>query len=126
MLSSLANVPKYFLHHLARERIVARGHRRMSGKDIGRCDDLERGIKIEFLLDDVESDAFEREKRGVPFVHVKHFGFDPERVQRFHPADPEHDFLAHPHLQVAAIKLSGEQSILGAVLRECRYREDKG
>ena len=58
-------------HHFARESVVARGHRRVRGEDIGRGDDLQRGIKIEFLLDDVEADPFEREEGRMPFVHVK-------------------------------------------------------
>src|ERR687891_1284931 len=53
----------------------------------------------------------------MPFIHVKDIRLDAERVKRFHSADPEHDFLAHPHFEVAAIKLGGEQSVLGAVFR---------
>jgi hypothetical protein len=89
----------------------------VSGEDVGRCDYLERRIKIELLLDNVEANAFEREKRRVPFVHMKHIRFDPESAQRFDAADSEHDFLAHPHFQVSAIKLSGDQSVFSAVFR---------
>ena len=42
------------------------------GENVGRRYDLERGIKIELLLDDIETNAFERQERRVPFVHVKH------------------------------------------------------
>src|ERR671919_2576822 len=53
----------------------------------------------------------------MPFIHVKDIRLDAERVKRFHSADPEHDFLAHRHFEVAAIKLGGQQSVLGAVFR---------
>jgi hypothetical protein len=37
---------------------------------------------------------------------VEHVRLDPERGESFHAADPEHDFLAHAHLEIAAIKLA--------------------
>ena len=89
----------------------------MGGEDVGRRDHLERRIKIELLLDNVKANAFEREERGVAFVHMKHIRFDSESAQRFDAADSEDDFLAHPHFQVPAIKLSGNQSVFSAVFR---------
>ena len=112
-------------HHFAREGVVARRHRRVRGEDIGRGDDLQRGIKIEFFLDDVEADPLEREEGRVPFVHVEDARVDPERVERFHAADAEDDLLAHPHFQIAAVKFRGDQSIFRRVLRRCRYRAGK-
>ena len=47
----------------------------------------------------------------------------PSAVKRFHAADAEHDLLAHPHLEVAAIKLSSNQSVLGAVFRDVGIEE---
>ena len=51
------------------------------------------------------------------FVHVKHVRLDAERAERFHAADAEHDFLAHAHLEIAAIKLRGDQAVFGVVFR---------
>ena len=48
---------------------------------------------------------------------MKDFRFDAERAERFHAADAEHDFLAHPHFQIAAVKFRRDQTILGAVFR---------
>src|SRR5215813_3112941 len=57
------------------------------------------------------------------FVHVKHVWLDPERGESFHAADTQHDFLTHAHLEVAAIKLRGDQSVLRAVLRNVAVEE---
>ena len=53
----------------------------------------------------------------MPLVHMKHGRLNAERGQRFHAANPQHDFLAHPHLEVAAVKFGSNQSVLGAVFR---------
>ena len=53
----------------------------------------------------------------MPFVHVKHIRLDAERAQRFYAANAEDDLLAHPHFQIAAIKLGGNQPVLRAVFR---------
>src|SRR5258708_6397087 len=50
------------------------------------------------------------------FVHVEHVGLDPERGESFHAAYPEHDFLAHAHLEIATIKLRGDASVLRVIL----------
>ena len=89
----------------------------MGGENVGRHDYLERGIKIELLLDNVKANAFEPEECRVPLVHMKHIGFDPENAQRLDAANSKDDFLAHPHFQVAAIKLSGDQSVFSAIFR---------
>src|SRR5438094_4728362 len=48
---------------------------------------------------------------------MEHVRLDPERGESFHAADPEHDFLAHAHLEIAAVKLRGDASVLRVVLR---------
>ena len=53
----------------------------------------------------------------MPLIHVKHVWLDPQRGESFHAADPEHDFLAHAHLEITAVKLSGDSPVLDAVLR---------
>src|SRR5439155_22232837 len=50
-------------------------------------------------------------------VHVKNVRLDTERGECFDAANSKHDFLAHSHLQVAAIKLGSNQSVLCAVFR---------
>ncbi len=124
-LQFLRETAEIFFHHVARERIVAGRDGRVRGEDVGRGHHLQRGIKIELLLDNVEANALEREKGRVPFVHVKHFRFDAERAERFDAANPEHDLLPHPHFQIAAIKLSGDQSVLGVVFRSVAIEKVK-
>src|SRR5438874_11583150 len=53
----------------------------------------------------------------MPFVHVKHVRLDSNRRECFHPAYAEHDLLTPAHLKYAAVKLGGNQSVLGAVFR---------
>ena len=89
----------------------------MRSENIGCRYHLQCGIKIEFLLHDIETNAFERQKSRVPFVHMKHIRLDAERGERFDATNSEHDLLAHAHLQIAAIELGSDQSILGAVFR---------
>ena len=89
----------------------------MRGKNIRGRDDLQRRIKVELPLDDIHTDPLQRQKRRVPFVHVKHVGLNSKRGERFDTAEAEHDFLAHPHLEVASVKLGGDQPVLRAVLR---------
>ena len=48
---------------------------------------------------------------------------DPERGESFHAADPEQDFLAHAHLEIAAVKFRGDASVLRVVLRNVGVEE---
>ena len=73
----------------------------------------------------MQPNAFEREKSRVAFVHVEHFRVDAERAERFHSADAEHDLLAHPHFQIAAVKLRRDQTIFGVVLRRVGIEQIK-
>src|SRR6266436_3542166 len=57
------------------------------------------------------------------FVHVKHVRLDSKRRECFHPANAEHDLLTHAHLKIAAVKLVGNQSVLGAVFRNIGVEE---
>ena len=50
-------------------------------------------------------------------IHVEHVRLDPERGESFHAADAEYDFLAHAHLEVAAVKLCSDASVLRVVFR---------
>src|SRR5438094_7198633 len=95
----------------------------MRSENIGRRYDLKCRIKIELLFHDMETNALERQERRMPFVHVKHVRLNSERSERFHSANPEHDLLTHAHLQVAAVKLGSNQSILGFVFRNIGVEE---
>src|SRR3954468_19259953 len=57
------------------------------------------------------------------FVHVEHVGLDAERGESFYAADAKHDFLTHPHLEIAAIKLRGDAPVLRVVLRNVGVEE---
>src|SRR6478672_2476518 len=48
---------------------------------------------------------------------MKHVRLDSKRAESFHTANPEYDFLAHAHLEIAAVKLRGDAPVLRAVLR---------
>src|SRR6266404_5606289 len=89
----------------------------MRAKNVGGRDDLKCRIKIELFLHDIETDPLQREESRVALVHVKHVRLDTECAERFHAADPEHDLLTHPHLEIAAIKLGSDQSVFAAVFR---------
>ena len=66
-----------------------------------------------------------RQKRRVAFVHVENFRPDSDLVQRPHAADAEDDFLAHPHFEIAAVKLGGDQPIFRVVLRDVGIEQVK-
>src|SRR5262249_40943236 len=119
----LGEITKILSHHLARERVIASGNWSMGGEDIGSRYQLKCRIKIELLLHDIETNAFERQKRRMPFVHVKDCRLNAGSSERFAAADPKHDFLAYAHLKVAAVKLGSDQSVLGAVFRSIGVQE---
>ncbi len=101
----VGEVAEIFLHHRARERVVACGHWRVRGENVRGGDELQRSVEVESLSAHAEPNAFQREEGRVAFVHVEDFGIDPERGERVHTADAEHDFLPHPHFQIAAVEL---------------------
>ena len=75
----------------------------MGGEDVRRGHDLKSGVEIEIVLRDVQPNTFERKKGRVSFIHVKDFRLITESAQCLYAADPENDFLAHPHLEIAAV-----------------------
>ena len=86
---------------------------------------MERGVKIETLFFNQTPNAFECEKGGVAFVHVKNFRFDSEGIQSVDAADPKDDFLAHSHFEIAPIKLSRDQAVFRFVLRNIGVEQVK-
>ena len=97
----------------------------MGGKNVGRGDDLERGIKIQFLIDHFAANPLKREKGRVAFIHMENFRLDTERVERLDAADPEHDFLTHSHLLIAAVKLGRDQSVFGIIFRNIGVEQEQ-
>src|SRR6266705_5315893 len=118
-------IAEIFAHHIPRERIVAGGHWRMRAENVRRGHDLERRIKLEFFLNDLPANALQREKRRVALVHVENFRVDLQRFQSFHAANAEHDFLAHPHFLIAAVKLGRDQAIFGVVFGNVGVEEEE-
>ena len=90
----------------------------MRGENVGRSDELKGGIKIELLFNHVQPNTFESQERRMSLVHVKHSRLNTKRRERFYSADAKHDFLAHPHLKVAAVKLGGNESVFRTVFRD--------
>jgi hypothetical protein len=88
----------------------------VGGENICRSGHLKCGIEIQLLLRDEPPNPLEPEECGVSFVHVKDFRLDPEGVERVDAANPEHDFLAHSHFEVAAVELGGDATIIRIVL----------
>src|SRR5437879_5788450 len=112
-------------HHLPRERIVTRWHRGVRREYIRGRDYLQGRIKIELLFEDIKTNALEREKGGMAFVHVKNFRFNAKRAQDFHSANPEHDLLPHSHFEIAAIKLGRNEAVFGVVFGRVSVEEIK-
>ncbi len=112
-------------HHLARESVVPRRHGSVRGENISRRHDLQGGIEIEIFLCPQNPDALQREEGGVAFVHVENLRADPELTQSPHTADSQHHLLPDAHLEIAAVKLGRDQTILGRVLRHVGVEEVK-
>src|SRR5215471_12490162 len=49
---------------------------------------------------------------------MKDVWLDSERGERFHTSDAKHDFLAHTHLEIAAVEFCRDAPVLRAVLRD--------
>ena len=52
----------------------------------------------------------------MPLVHVTDRGGDPDLAQSSDTSDAEENLLTNAHVQIAAIKTSGERPIVGHVL----------
>jgi hypothetical protein len=104
-------------HQLAVEGLVARRHRRVRGEHGGALHRRERLGQAVARLHPLAR-ALERQERDVALVHVPHRGVDPERPQRPHSADPEHDLLAQPHLAPAHVEHAGDRAVRGVVERD--------
>ncbi len=69
------------------------------------------------------ADEFQREKRGVAFVHVEHGRLDAQRAEQADAADAEQDFLHDARRAVAAIDAEGQVAIVLLVLRQVGVEE---
>jgi len=69
--------------------------------------------------------AFQPKECGVPLVHVVNGGLQSQSLEGAIPADAEEDLLFEPHLEIAAVKLVGDDAVLGAVGRKVGIEQEK-
>ena len=108
------------LDQVRRERVVARGDRRVGGEGQVRRD-LQRGL-VEVLRGaggQALARQLEAQERRVALVHVQHVGLRVGRqngAQRAQAADAEHDLLANARVLVAAVQVAGDPAVVLAVV----------
>src|SRR5262249_40870354 len=95
---------KIVIHDAGIEEVDARGHRSVGGKNVACASRLQGLVEIEFFVAHVKPDLLQREEGRVAFIHVKHGGLEPHRLQGTHPTDSKHDFLADTGIDVAAVE----------------------
>ena len=66
-----------------------------------------RRVAVDAVVGEL-AEPLELQERGMPFVHVEDRRLDPERAQRAHAADAEHELLVDPVLAVAAVQRVGD------------------
>ncbi len=72
---------------------------------------------------DVLAGALGEEQRGVALVEMPDRRIDPERPQRPHPADAQHQLLVEPHLAAADVEDVGDRPVGVAVLGDVGVEE---
>ena len=105
------------LHHMEREGVMPRRHRRMRREDRRPTDLLERLVERLAVVDEL-ADALQDDEAGVPFVQVEHRRRRTQRAQDAHAANAEDDLLLDAHLAIAAVEAGRELAIPGRVLLE--------
>ena len=100
------------------ESFVSRGHRGMRGEYGGCPDQLARGLVGQFIRLHQVTYALQRQKSGVPLVHMADRGFDPENLQCPNAANAEQHFLPDAHILVAPIELGGDHAVVRRVFRD--------
>ena len=105
------------IHHGRRESVVPSLHRRVRGEDAMRLR-LGQRVGIFPAARHFLAHQFQREKRRVALVHVKHRGLDAERAQQPHAADAQQNFLHDARRAVAAIDPRGEIAEMLVVFRQ--------
>ena len=100
------------VHHARIEQVDAGRYGRVGGEDVAGAGGFQGLFEAELLVAHEEADLFQRQKRGVAFVHVEHRGFEPHGLQRAHAADAQHDFLADARIDIAAVEGIGDVAVL--------------
>ena len=116
-----AKVVKYFSISSQREPVDAGRHRGVGGEHAAGAHGLDRLGERQARLDQL-ADPLERQEAGVALVGVEHLRVQAERPQRPHAADAEHDLLAQPVLDVAAVQAVGDRRDLRRCWRRRRCR----
>ena len=115
--------PKMLFDHVAGKAVVAGRHRRV-GREDGLAGHRPQGFVegLSVVLHPL-ANHLQRGKGAVPFVQMIHAGRDPQRPQRSHAADPQHQFLPDPDPLVAAIQTAGQFPILRPVPSDVAVQE---
>jgi hypothetical protein len=69
------------------------------------------------------ADALKGKESGVPFIHVKDGGAKAECFEGTNAADAKQDFLLDAHVEVAAVELPGDGTVLGKIGGEIGIEE---
>ena len=69
--------------------------------------------------------AFQPKECRVPLVHVVHRRLQSQRFQGAISADAEEDLLFQPHLEVAAVKLVGDDAVFRMVGRKVGIQQEE-
>jgi hypothetical protein len=114
------------LHELRREGVVAGGHGRVCREDVACRARLGGHGEARAVGPHGARDAFEREERRVPLVHVADRRREPDGGERVDAADAEHDLLPDAELLVAAVKGPGDVPVGHLVPFEVRIEQEQG
>src|SRR5207248_4119715 len=96
------------LHELAWEAVDAGWHRRVGGEDAARTHPLDGLLERHAIVGNSAADALEGEEPGVALVAVEHVSLDAPLREQTHATDAQHDLLAQPVLDVAAVEAVGD------------------
>ena len=129
-LLATCGTPEVALHHVHREPVDARGHRRVGGEHRARAHHGQRGVEVQSAVGDEFADALDAEEPGVPLVHVEHLRLRQpldggERADRPHPADTRQDLLLDAVFLVAAVEPVGHAAQVVLVLRDVGIQEQQ-
>ena len=93
------------------ETVKTDGYRGMGGEEIACSRGGQRHFEGLSCGLHETARAFQHGERGMPFIQVAHFRFDPECGEQSPSADPKDQLLHEAHVWPAAIKLAGDPAI---------------
>ena len=118
-------LPEVLAHQVGREVVVAGRYGRVGREDRVRLDHLLGRLEGEPTPFDQPSHSLQPGESGVPLVHVKNRGFQPESLEGVDPTHTEEDFLPEAHVLVAAVELRRDFTVLRSVLRQVRIEQEE-